>query len=189
MLQLNFAPFPSIETKRVVLRQLRREDIPQLYALRSNSQVMQHIAREPLKSMEAAETNFKRITTGIDNNEWILWGIVPKDEHKVVGTACLWNIAIEHYRAEVGYDLLPMYQGRGLMKEVLKEVLRYAFEEIKLHSIEAQVNPENESSRKLIAGLGFVQEAHLRENYYYNGQFRDTVIYSMINPMPNGVFS
>ena len=180
MLQLKFSPFPNLDAKRVSLRQLRREDIPQLYALRSNAQVMKYIAREPLTDIIAAETTFKRVTTGIENNEWILWGLVPHSENKVLGTVCLWNIAIEHHRAEIGYDLLPEYQGKGLMAEALVEVIKYGFNVLKLHSIEAQVNPLNNASIKLIERSGFLREAYLRENYFYEGQYRDTAIYSLL---------
>ena len=88
----------------------------------------------------------------------------------------------EHYRAEIGYVLHPAQQGKGIMDEAIKAVLQYGFETMKLHSVEANVNPANTNSMKLLEKNGFVKEAYFKENYYYNGKFIDSVIYSLITP-------
>jgi ribosomal-protein-alanine N-acetyltransferase len=54
----------------------------------------------------------------------------------------------EHYRAEIGYMLLPEYHGKGIVSEAVKEVVKYGFEVMKLHSIEAVLDPENYGSAK-----------------------------------------
>ena len=112
-----------------------------------------------------------------------MWGITLKESDTVIGTICYWRMQKEHYRAEIGYALHPAQQGKGMMDEALKAVLQYGFETMQLHSVEANVNPANEASRKLLERNGFVKEAHFRENYYYNGQFLDSVIYSLITPV------
>jgi ribosomal-protein-alanine N-acetyltransferase len=88
----------------------------------------------------------------------------------------------EHYRGEVGYVLLPEYQGKGIMHEALGAVIAYGFDVMKLHSIEANTNPNNTPSHKLLERHGFVREAYFKENYYYNGKFLDSAIYSLITP-------
>ena len=115
------------------------------------------------------------------NNDSILWGICLKDTAPVIGTIGYWQIQKEHYRAETGYMLHPDYQGKGIMDEALKAVIKYGFETMQLHSIEANVNPANAASMKLLEKNGFVKEAYFRENYFYNGQFLDSVIYSLLN--------
>ena len=64
----------------------------------------------------------------------------------------------------------------------MKVVLDYGFNTLKIHSLEANVNPGNAASIKLLERNGFVREAYYRENYYYNGHFLDSAIYSLINP-------
>ncbi|HUM46715.1 MAG TPA: GNAT family protein, partial [Chitinophagales bacterium] len=88
----------------------------------------------------------------------------------------------EHFRAEIGYSLLPGYWGRGIMLESITAVIRFGFEILKLHSIEANVNPSNIPSIKLLERSGFVKEAHFKENYYFNGKFLDSAIYSLVTP-------
>jgi ribosomal-protein-alanine N-acetyltransferase len=78
-----------------------------------------------------------------------------------------------------------MEQGKGIMQEALSAVLNYGFELLKLHSVEANVNPNNVSSIKLLERNGFVREAYFKENYYYNNQFLDTAIYSLLTPIPH----
>jgi ribosomal-protein-alanine N-acetyltransferase len=68
------------------------------------------------------------------------------------------------------------------MNEALTEVLKFGFQTIGLQSVEANVNPKNAASIKLLIKNGFNREAYFRENYYFNGQFLDSAIYSLINP-------
>jgi ribosomal-protein-alanine N-acetyltransferase len=77
--------------------------------------------------------------------------------------------------------LLPEYHGKGIITEAIKEVVRYGFKIMKLHSIEAVIDPENYISEKVLRKNGFVKEAHLRENECFEGRFLDTVIYSILN--------
>jgi ribosomal-protein-alanine N-acetyltransferase len=77
--------------------------------------------------------------------------------------------------------LLPEYQGKGIITEAIKEVVNYGFKVMKLHSIEAIIDPENFGSEKVLQKNGFVKEAHLKENEFYDGKFLDTVIYSKLN--------
>lgn len=67
------------------------------------------------------------------------------------------------------------------MSEALTAIIAFAFEEMKLHSIEANINPLNEASRKLLMKQGFVKEAYFREDYYFNGKFLDSEIYSLVS--------
>ena len=86
----------------------------------------------------------------------------------------------EHYRSEIGYALNPLFQGKGIMQEAMQAIIQYGFEIMKLHSVEANVNPANEASMRLLEKNGFVKEAYFRENYYFDGKFLDSVIYSLL---------
>ena len=81
-----------------------------------------------------------------------------------------------------GYALHPDQQGKGLMQEAMTAVLEYGFKIMKLHSIEANVNPNNLSSIKLLVRNNFVREAYYKENYFFDGKFYDSAIYSLLRP-------
>ena len=68
------------------------------------------------------------------------------------------------------------------MQEALTEVLNFGFNILKLHSIEANVNPDNIASIKLLERNKFIREAFFKENIYYEGKFSDSVIYSLLEP-------
>jgi ribosomal-protein-alanine N-acetyltransferase len=181
MLEVNFDPFPILETQRLRLRRLVNEDVDEIFALRSDQELMKYIPRPLATSKEDALAHISMINEKIDSNEGINWAITFKNKPKLIGIIGHYRIKTAHYRAEIGYMLLPEYHSQGIISEAINEVVKYGFQEMKLHSIEAIIAPENTASEKVLQKNGFVKEAHLIENEYYEGQFLDTIIYSLIN--------
>jgi len=64
----------------------------------------------------------------------------------------------------------------------LIKVLDSGFNTMRLHTVEANVNPNNLTSIKFLEKNNFIREAYFKENYYFNGRFLDSVIYSLLNP-------
>ncbi len=181
MLEIKFKPFPNFATDRLFLRAINNDDKKEIFALRSNPQVMEHISRALAKNIEEAQTFINKITKGINEDKLVYWGITLKVDDSLIGTICLWNISLDNYRAELGYELMPKYQGQGLMQEAFTRVVDFAFNTLGFHTLEANVNPGNKRSIKLLEKNEFVREAYFKENYFYEGEFLDTVIYSKIN--------
>ena len=185
MLTVNFTPFPTLYTERLTLRRFTKNDASDLFRLRSDKNVMQFIDRPHARSMKDALDLIQKINDSLISNEGITWAITLKNYSTLVGTIGFWRIVKEHYRAEIGYLLDPELQGTGLMHEAVQPVLDYGFKMMKLHSVEANVNPANVASIKMLERNHFVREAHFKENYYYNGKFLDSVIYSLLAPAEN----
>ncbi|MBA4275201.1 GNAT family N-acetyltransferase [Flavobacterium sp.] len=181
MLAINFTPFPNLETERLYLRRVAKEDVNEIFALRSNEETMQYIPRPLVKTEEDAMAHITMMDEKIDNNEGINWAITLKNDSKLIGLIGHYRIKPEHFRAEIGYMLLPEFHGKGIIVEAIKETVKYGFEIMKLHSIEAVIDPENLASEKVLQKCGFVKEAHFKENEYYEGRFLDSVIYSILN--------
>ena len=175
MLTLNFAPFPNLETEHLLLRRVNPTDIKEIFALRSNPQTMQYIPRPLLKTDEDALEHIAMIDTKIETNEGINWAITLKDNPKLIGVIGHYRIKPEHYRAEIGYMLLPEYHGKGIVSEAVKEAVNYGFQVMKLHSIEAIIDPDNHASAKVLEKNGFIKEAHLKENEFFDGRFLDSL--------------
>jgi [ribosomal protein S5]-alanine N-acetyltransferase len=180
MLNINFNPFPLITTERLLLRKVEKSDVNEIFFLRSDERVMRYLDKPPAKSLEEAGEFIKKITELEANNESVTWAITVKGDVKLIGTICCWNIQKEHHRAEAGYVLHPDYWGKGIMQEAFTKVLNYGFKVMDLHSIEANVNPDNKASIKLLERNNFAREAYFRENYFYNGKFLDSAIYSLL---------
>lgn len=181
MLIINFSPFPNLETERLLLRRVNSNDVKEIFALRSNPETMKYIPRPLVKTDEDALEHIAMIDSKIDSNEGINWAITLKDNPKLIGIIGHYRIKPENYRAELGYMLLPEYHGKGIVSEAVKEAVKYGFQVMKLNSLEAIIDPDNHASAKVLEKNGFVKEAHLRENEFFEGRFLDTVIYSILN--------
>jgi ribosomal-protein-alanine N-acetyltransferase len=182
MLTPVFYPFPELHTSRLVLRRITVEDADELFLMRSHAGTMQYIGRPLAASVDDALKLIRVIDDILQAGDGITWGISLKGERELIGTIGLWRIVKEHHRAEIGYLLHHDRLRQGYANEALTKVLDYGFSTIRLHSVEANVNPLNEASLRLLDKHGFVREAWFKENYYYNGVFKDSVIYSLLTP-------
>lgn len=181
MLEISLSPFPQITTERLLLRALTTADAPALFAMRSDPAAMQFLDRPRFKNLEEAVKLVETIQQNANSNTGITWAIaLYHNPDEMIGTIGLWRFLPEHYRAEMGYMLLPAFWKKGYMKEATTAVVDYAFNTLKFHSIEANINPQNLASAALLESTGFVKEAHFKENFYYNGRFLDSVIYSLV---------
>lgn len=182
MLDISFTPFPQLSTERLLLRKLIDEDAEQFFRLRSNPQVMRHIGKKPMTSIDEAKDFIKMINGLLEENSGITWAMSLKENpEKMIGTFGLWRIIKEHYRGEIGYMLFPEFWQKGLTKEAMVTVLTYGFQKLNLHSIEGRITPLNTASAKVLEGAGFVKEAYFKEDFFFNGQFEDTAIYSLLS--------
>lgn len=181
MLELNFSPFPEIKTERLLLRRMTEADAPELLFLRSDETVMKYIDREKAKSVEDVTIFIQTVNANIDKNESIMWAISLKENpDTLIGNISFWRIINQHYRAEIGYMLHPVFWGKGIMKEALLATIDFGFNQMKLHSIEAHINPDNIASGMLLEKTGFVREAYFKEDFCFRGKFIDTAIYSLL---------
>jgi ribosomal-protein-alanine N-acetyltransferase len=180
MLNPVFDPFPVVRTKNLTLRQLREADKHEMHAMRSDPQLMHFIPRPKTKDADDAALLIRTMNENIAKKELINWAITITGEDKLIGMVGFFRMKLEHYRGEIGYMLHSDYHGKGVMQEAVMGALKYGFEEMKLHSAEAVIAPENIASQKLIMKCGFVQEAHFKEHEFINGEFKDILVYSKI---------
>jgi ribosomal-protein-alanine N-acetyltransferase len=181
MLEVSFQTFPELRTKRCVLRQPSTADAPGLYFLRSNEEVMKYVDREKMQSVEEAQGMLEKIQQSYEAGQGISWIVTLPEEGKMRGLAGIWRIDHEHHRGEIGYTINPELWNQGIASEIMAAVVEYGFEKMNLHSLEANVNPSNGASIRVLQKLGFVQEAYFRENYYFRGQFLDSMIFCRLN--------
>ena len=183
MLTINFSPFTILETERLILRRVLPSDVKEMFELRSNPETMKYIPRPLLTNHEEALAHIQMMEDKIETNEGINWAITLKGDDKMLGVIGHYRIKPEHYRAEVGYMILPEYHGKGITTEAVQCVVDYGFNTMQLHSIEGVIDPENEASQRVLQKCGFVKEAHFKENEFYDGKFIDAVVYSKLNPV------
>ncbi len=148
--------FCTLDTQRLRLRAPELTDGEQMAAIRSDAEVNKYLKRQPCLSIAEAEAFILKIQTGLKNNGWFYWALCFKEENKLIGTICLWNVDKEDAQVEVGYELLPAFQGKGIMTEALEKVIGFAFNELRFKKIVAITNRYNRKSLNLLEKSGFI---------------------------------
>ncbi len=180
MLEINFNPFPILQTKRLTLRQYRETDKREMHQMRSDPQLMHFVPRPMTTSEDDAATFIAMINESANKNEFINWAITLTGEDKLIGMIGLFRMKPEHFRSEIGYMLGTEYHSKQIMQEAINAVVKYAFEELKFHSLEAVISPDNIPSQKTIEKCGFVREAYFKDYEFYKGAFKDILVYSKL---------
>jgi len=174
-----FSNFPTLETERLILRKLRLEDAKDVFEYASDPEVSKYVTWEPHKSIEDSINFIKFTHERYEKKEGIIWGIVYRENNKVIGT-CDISPVTKHFRAEIAYTLARDYWGKGIMTEAVKEVIRFGFEKMNLNRIQAMCIPENIGSYRVMEKVGMKYEGLIREYIYIKGKFQDLKLYSIL---------
>lgn len=155
---MKFKSFPEIKTERLFLRKIEELDCDSILFLRSNKIINKFIERpehRKTKNKLDAIKFIKEINEAFEEDKSISWGITLKNDSKIIGSICLWNFSQDLKTAEVGYDLDPKFQNKGIMSEALTMIIDFGFKEFKFNKIEAFTHKENENSKRLLEKNGF----------------------------------
>ena len=181
MKQYDFSFFPELETERLLLRKITKDDVQEVFEIRSNPITMQFIDRPIAKTIDDALNLIKVFDEVFEKQDGVAWAITFKEEKKLIGTIGFWKMDKPNFRAEIGYILNQTFHRKGIMNEALKVVIDFGFQQINLHSIEAVTKPTNTASNEILLKNGFLQEGYFRENYFFEGKFYDKKVFSLIN--------
>lgn len=170
----------NMETKRLLLDEITEADVKEILILRSDPEMMRYIPRPMCKDEEDAMNLIRLIQIGRQKSDSINWAIRLKENGLLVGTIGYVRIHAEHNKAEIGYMLHKDLFGQGIMSEAMEAILSFGIEKMKLHRIEAVIDPGNIASEKLLKKFGFEYEGHLKENFLFEGRYLDSVHYALL---------
>ena len=179
---MDWQHLPTIHTDRLSLRAISNSDLDDIYEIFSDPEVMRYWSTPPLPHKQAASDLITEIHESFQRRISLKWGITLPSENVLIGTATLFQPDFTNHRVELGYALGRKYWGRGYMCEALNAVLNYAFAELEMHRIEADVDPRNASSVRMLERLGFQREGYLRERWQVNGEIQDALFYGLLRP-------
>ena len=174
--------FKELHTERMRLRLYTPEVAKHVFTTMSDDELMSFLG---LDSVEALTKEKEKFSLGIAtyNRSFANFQMIDKETGMHIGGCGFHTWAPDHRRAEIGYGLhSDEYKQKGLMTEALLAILKYGFEEMNLHRIEALTDPENAASQKLLANFGFIKEGVLREHYVVNGVPLNSIAYSLLKP-------
>ncbi len=172
--------FPFIETNRLLLREIVKDDANDILKYLSDEEVMKYYGLAPFKTINEVLNEISWYQSILNEQTGIRWGITLKGKDEVIGSCGFLNRVSEHYRTEIGYELSRDYWGHGIASEALEAVIRYGFKYLKLQRVEALVEPPNIPSQKLIEKNGFIREGLLRKYEFTCGKFDDLYMYSLL---------
>jgi len=151
----SFSPFPILETENLFLRRMSLTDSQDIFSIRADPRMHTYTDTKPDETITETETYINKMLTGVDANKWIIWAVEHKLSRKVIGSISIWNIDVGNFSGELGYGIMPDYQGKGLMKEALLRVIDYGFRSMRLHVLLAYTEENNLHSKKLLQRCGF----------------------------------
>lgn len=160
----------------VELTSLRPGDSPQLFAWINDRELVEFGAPFRPVSHEEHDAWFEQIR---EREDVRIFGIREND--RLIGSCQLHSIHPVHRSAELQIRIgAEDARGRGVGGEVLKQLLRYGFDELDLHRIYLQVFATNERAIRLYEGCGFRREGVLREAALIKGAWVDVLLMAML---------
>jgi [ribosomal protein S5]-alanine N-acetyltransferase len=171
---------PTIDAPRVRLRPLAASDVDALFDVYSDPLMMRYWSTPPMQDRAEAEALLDRIRTGFEGKTLFQWGLERKEDAQMLGTCTLFHCDEKNGRAELGYGQHSRYWRSGYMTEALTALIDYAFGTLRLRRLEADVDPRNENSLRILDRLGFRREGLLRERWHVGAEVQDTVFLGLL---------
>jgi RimJ/RimL family protein N-acetyltransferase len=171
---------PVLLTERLRLRPMTQADVDAHYAVFSDAEVTRYWSRGPWTDIaQSAEAIAATIAAYADGSGLRL-GIELLASGELIGNASLHHFVDDSRRCELGYALARPHWNRGYVTEALAALLGHGFDALNLNRIEADIDPRNIGSARVLEKLGFRKEGIMPERWIVNGEFADTVNYGLL---------
>lgn len=168
----------NIEGQRIFLRPITMEDTALIVKWRNEERVRSNFIYQALFTKEGHE-NWMR--TKVESGEVVQFIICLKESGRPVGSVYFRDIDPLNKKAEYGIFIGEAdCAGKGIGSETAKLAVLYARDELKLHKLMLRVFADNVGAVKSYQKAGFVQEAHLKDEFLQNGCYRDMLLMAVI---------
>lgn len=150
-----FKNFPIIETRRLILSELKLNHSEDILNMRSFEPMNKYIMREATRTLEMAKESIKKSLLAYTAGEAVTWIVTHKKKNQIVGTCGLNSIDTTISQAHIGGELLLDYWGKGFAIEAIEAILDFGFNTMNLKSIHAKFSVENKSAKILLEKFKF----------------------------------
>jgi len=172
--------FPELKTERLLLRKILPEDQENIFRGLSDPVVTEYYGVK-YDSMLAVSEQMDWYKELEKTKKGLWWAITNKKKGNFIGACGFNSWEKPHQRIEIGFWLLPKFWGKGYVSEAVNKIISYSFKKMNVHRIEGWIEGANFKSKKVMKGLGFQPEAHLKDYEIKDGIFIDMEIYALIN--------
>ncbi|MFL6659998.1 MAG: GNAT family N-acetyltransferase [Massilia sp.] len=170
----------TLTTERLTLRWLTPDDAAAQFALFSDPAVMRYWSSAPWTDIAQARSAIDTVLEEYQRGTSLRFAITLQSSGEVIGNIRLYAFVDQNRRCDIGYALTQPHWGKGYLGEAMGALLDYGFRELNLNRIEADVDPRNDASSKVLERMGFRQEGLLRERWIVNGEICDTAFYGLL---------
>ncbi|OCQ21031.1 GNAT family acetyltransferase [Pseudoalteromonas luteoviolacea] len=176
--------FPILETDRLQLNEITKDDVDAIFTIFSNPDVIEYYDTPIFTSKEQAENLINVFTARFENGLGIRWAIRTKSDNQLIGTCGFnsWNAKMQY--TNIGYELIPSCWGMGYAHESVNAIIKLAFEDKlpcgPIHRIQADTVPGNDASDRLLTNLRFKEEGLRRESGYWKNKFHDLKCFGLL---------
>ncbi len=175
-----FKNLPVLETDRLKLRKLTMRDAGDVFEYASVPEVSRYVSWEPHRTIADTKSFLKHLLFQYEKGIPTSWGIVLKENEKLIGTGGFLWWSLDNSKAEIGYVVSNQYWNKGYASETLNRILQFGFEILQLERIEARCFVENTASERVMQKCGMKLEGILRSSMYLKGAFRNFKLYSIL---------
>ena len=173
-------------TPRLKLRWMDERDIESHYAVFSDPHVARYWSSGPWTSLDQSRDHIAATQAAYADGSGLRLGIELRATGALIGNASLHRFVDASRRCELGYALAQAHWGAGYVSEALRALLGYGFDTLDLNRIEADVDPRNEASARVLEKLGFQKEGYMPERWIVQGEPADTVYDGLLRRHWNG---
>jgi len=171
----------NITTNRLECKAMSVQHLEDIYHYGKNEDVSRFIGWPLFKDKTHCKEYIEEMCDRHNKGTHMYASVFEKNHSKQIGTLMLFNFDKEANKAEVGYVLSHDIWGKGYGTEALEAIINFAFGELKLHKLHAQVTKGNWGSSKILEKCGFTQEGDLIDHYYIDNKHYNALLYGLIN--------
>jgi ribosomal-protein-alanine N-acetyltransferase len=168
-------------TARLRIRRLAPEDAPGLHLAYGDADAMRFWDGPPSRDLAETEERIRR-SAYVDPSWHAAWALLASPDEQFVGMINYHGRQDAHRRLALGWILVPRYERQGYMSEAVRAVLAYCFETLHVHRVEAEIEPSNIRSIRLVERHGFRREGLLRDRVWAGGEPRTIMMYALLRP-------
>lgn len=180
---LNRVTFPSFQTDRLELRPIRVSDYKDFFEVFKEREYLKYFGLKGLETENDAKLLLKDWVKRLDATVFLRWAIVHRESGKVIGSIGLHTFIVAYKKASVGYELNPKYQHKGYVQEALQMIMRYFYEDLGYHRLEAIIVTDNPASIHVVERAGFICEGLMRK-WMYNSDYEtyyDAYLFALLD--------
>lgn len=173
-------PDVPVRTERLTIRRVQPADLGDLLVVNGDDAVTRFLPYATWQSAADAQSWYDRMAALQAAGGTAQYVIEHRELARVIGSCLLFRHEPTSGRAEIGYVLGRAHWGQGLMLEAMRGFVGHAFGPLGLRRLEADVNPLNEASVRLLERLGFVREGLLRQRWVTKGEVGDSLLFGLL---------